>query len=103
MAPTMPSIMPLGATMSAPARAWLTHCRAKIRQRRVVVDVEPAGRLADDAAMAVIGVFAETFIRNQQARSRTAPGQRRSACWTMPSSSRRWSLWRPCERGCRTA
>ena len=30
MLATMPSIMPLGATMSAPARAWLTETRARM-------------------------------------------------------------------------
>ena len=39
----MPSIMPLGATMSAPARAWLTACRGQQFQRRIVVDIRPAG------------------------------------------------------------
>ena len=39
IAPTMPSIMPLGATMSAPARAWLSAWLAEQFQRGVVVDV----------------------------------------------------------------
>ena len=46
IAPTMPSIMPLGATMSAPAWAWLTACRPS-SQRGVVIDVDPAGALVD--------------------------------------------------------
>ena len=45
----MPSIMPLGATMSAPARAWTTACWASSSQRGVVVDVD-AGRSARSSA-----------------------------------------------------
>ena len=36
------------------------------RQRGIVVDVEPAAVFAQHAAMAMIGVFAETFIGDEQ-------------------------------------
>ena len=36
------------------------------RQRGVVVHVEPAAVLVQDAAMAVVGVLAEAFVRHEQ-------------------------------------
>ena len=64
--PTMPSIMPLGATISAPARAWLTACRASNSSvASLSTSVRPA-RLVYDAAMAMVGVFAETNVGDNQ-------------------------------------
>ncbi len=47
-----------GATISAPARAWETAAARQQIERRVVVDVT----IANDAAVAMAGVFAETDI-----------------------------------------
>ena len=58
MAATRPSIMSEGATMSAPARAWERACSARIAKRGVVGDFT----VFDHAAVAVVGVFAEADV-----------------------------------------
>ena len=65
--PTKPSIIPDGATRSAPARAYDSAARPEVVQRRVVVDLA----LDDDAAVAVRRVFAEAGVdRQHQLRDR---------------------------------
>ena len=59
----------------------------QVRQRRVVVDVQLAALLRQDAAMAVIGVFAEAFVGDQQDVADRSAAELRRACCTMPSSA----------------
>ena len=59
MAPTWPSIIPLGATTCAPALAWATAMRVHL-QGGVVVDRSPPA--VEDAAMTVIGVLVDAQI-----------------------------------------
>ena len=58
MAPTRPSIMSEGATMSAPASAWEIAVRASSSSGDVVVDLA----LADEAAVPVRRVLAEADV-----------------------------------------
>ena len=62
----MPSIMPLGATMSAPALGMADGLLAEQLERRVVVDVDSAASLVDHAAVAVVGVFAEADVGDHE-------------------------------------
>ncbi len=65
MAPTWPSIIPLGATMSAPAsRLGQGHALIEL-ERGVVVDGAVA---AEHAAVPVIGVLVETEIGDEHHR-----------------------------------
>jgi hypothetical protein len=57
--------MSLGATMSAPASAWLAAVCASSFQRRIVQNF-PA--VHHDAAMAVLHVFAQAHVRDDQQR-----------------------------------
>jgi hypothetical protein len=78
MARTRPSIMSLGATMSAPASAWLAAVREQF-QRRIVQNFSAC----DDAAMAVLHVFAQADVGDDQQR-RQFLFQQAHVCWTMP-------------------
>ena len=60
MAPTWPSIIPLGATTSAPAAAWASATSAYSVEGGVVVDVAVRRR---DAAVPVVGVLVEAAGR----------------------------------------
>ena len=62
MAATIPSIMPLGATMSAPAAAWVTATRPRM-SRVASLSTEPS---RSDAAVAVAGVLAAADVGEQQ-------------------------------------
>ena len=68
-APTRPSIMSLGATTSAPARACETAVLGEQLERGVVVD---AAVVAHHAAVAVAGVLAEADVGDHDA-ARGAP------------------------------
>ena len=62
MRPTWPSIIPLGATTRAPARAWASAALAYIVERGVVVD---AAALVEHAAVAVVGVLVDAQVGDQ--------------------------------------
>ena len=59
MASTWPSIIPEGATMSAPAAAWASATSRVELEGGVVVDLAVVG---EHAAMAVVGVLVEAQI-----------------------------------------
>ena len=65
MAATRPSIMSLGATTSAPARARLTAVRASRSRVGVVFDLEAVAGFDDHAAVAVAGVLAEADVGDE--------------------------------------
>ena len=84
-ASTMPSIMPLGATMSAPACAWLTACRAS---NSSVASLSTSGRPVlslSNAAMPMIGVLAAADVGDDEQFGAICFAAR-IACWTMPIS-----------------
>ena len=101
MAATMPSIMPLGATMSAPARAWLTHCRARFGSVASLSTSSLPRVLVENAAMAVIGVFAEAFVGDEQHVLEARAARRAGPAGRCRRPARRWSRRRPWMRGCR--
>ncbi len=69
MAATRPSIMSLGATMSAPAAASEACGLREERECGVVLDgVVVAGLASDDAAVAVRGVLAEADVGDEHER-----------------------------------
>ena len=74
MASTRPSIMSVGATMSAPAWARETAVRAsrgRVASFSIVDSWSPAGICVDhDAAVAVRGVLAEADVGDEDERSR---------------------------------
>ena len=65
MAPTRPSIMSLGATTSALARAWLTAVVGEQIEGGVILDLEAVAGLDDHAAVAVAGVLAEADVGDE--------------------------------------
>ena len=73
MAATIPSIIPLGATMSAPARAWLTATRPSTSS---VASLSTASA-SQDAAVAVAGVLAAADVgdEKQVGKARAQPAQ----------------------------
>ena len=62
MAATWPSIMPLGATTSAPASAWASATRRVELEGGVVVDLAVG---AEHAAVAVVGVLVEAEVGHE--------------------------------------
>ena len=79
----MPSIMPDGATTSAPARAWLTACSARSGSVASLSTSNRPPRLAQGTAMAVVGVLAEADVGDDQ-QVRGCRLISRTASWTMP-------------------
>ena len=72
------------------------------RQRRVVVDVELAAAVVQDAAMAVIGVLAEALVGDEQHVGAVGLAQRAERLLHDAVVLRgRWSRSRPCGRECR--
>ena len=65
MAATRPSIMSLGATMSAPAWARLTAVRASSSSVGSLSTSKPSPVFDDDAAVAVAGVLAEADVGDE--------------------------------------
>ena len=65
IAATWPSIIALGATMSAPARAWLTAVSAS-RASAASLSTEPSG--AERAAVPVVGVLAQAGVGDRHER-----------------------------------
>ena len=70
IAPTRPSIMSRGATMSAPARAWRDRGAREQLERRVVVD---RAVVAQHAAVAVVGVLAQAHVGDHEQVGLRAP------------------------------
>ena len=58
--------MPLGATTSAPARAWLAAWRASSSSVASLSTSTPAGRFRQHAAVAMIGVLAKADVGDDQ-------------------------------------
>ena len=85
IAPTWPSIIPLGATTWAPAAAWATAIEAYRGQRRVVVD----RRRTAAAPRSARGRCTRPGTGRSSARcpTPTSAASRRSATWTIPSGS----------------
>ena len=65
IAPTWPSIIPLGATTSAPASACATAIARVALERRVVVDLAVG---VSDAAVPVVGVLVEAVVGHEHQR-----------------------------------
>ena len=75
IAPTMPSIIPDGAIMWAPARAWLSACSTRSGSvASLSTSIRPPIS-AKRAAMAVVGVFAETEVGDHQEIGSDPPGE----------------------------
>ena len=98
----MPSIIPDGATTSAPARAWLTACSARSGKVASLSTSTRPPDLGQRAAVAVVGVLAEADVGDDEQpgrlpldRAGSPPGR------SPPSSRRRRARARPCARGCR--
>ena len=70
----MPSIMPEGAIMSAPARAWLTACSARSGRVASLSTSSAAADFRQRATVAVVGVFAEAQVGDHQEIGRDSPG-----------------------------
>ena len=86
MALTRPSIMSLGATISAPAWARLAAVRAEQIERGIVVDFEAVAAFDNHAAVAVAGVFAKADVGDEDqlfGGAGSADGAQRPCC-TMP-------------------
>ena len=79
----MPSIMPLGATMSAPARAWLTATRPRISRVASLSTVSPRSTPQWPWL-----VYSQQQTSVMSSRSGWRSRSRRSARWTMPSSAK---------------
>ena len=65
MAPTWPSIIPLGATTSAPASAWATAASA---YRSRVASLSTVAARGEHAAVAVVGVLVEAQVGHEHER-----------------------------------
>ena len=70
IAATMPSIIPDGATTSAPARAWLTACSARSGSVASLSTSTRPPALGQGAAVAVVGVLAEADVGDDQQAGR---------------------------------
>ena len=82
MAATWPSIMPLGATTSAPAAAWASGDAPVELEGRVVEHLTVG---AEHAAVAVVGVLVEAEVGHEHQLVPTASRTARRATCTMPS------------------
>ena len=99
IAPTRPSIMSLGATMSAPARACETAVCA-ISSTLVVVDGAVG---AQQPAVAVVGVLAEADVGDHEQIGMRVLDRARGDLDDRLRRRRRRCRRRPCARGSRTA
>src|SRR6266404_297403 len=83
IAATIPSIIPLGATMSAPARAWVTATRPRI-SRVASLSTAPSRMTPQWPWL----VYSQQHTSVSSRRSGCRARSRRSARWTMPSSAK---------------
>ncbi len=84
MAATWPSIMPLGATMWAPAAAWATAIDA-YRSRVASLSTSPAGVRMPQCPWSVYSSRQRSAISTVSRPTSAARSPR--ACWTMPAGS----------------
>ena len=97
MAATWPSIIPLGATTSAPASAWATAIRW-YSSSVASLSTSPVG--AEHAAVPVVGVLVEAQVGHQDQLVAHGAAQRAPArTCTMPSGSQAPLPMRPCAAG----
>ena len=83
IAPTMPSIMPLGATTSAPASPCETAIRPRVSS---VSSFSTSPVVVEQPAVAVVRVLADAHVGDDdEFRKRVL--ERAIACWTTPSSA----------------
>ena len=91
MAATMPSIIPLGPRISAPALAWLTATRPST-SRVASLSTAPSRTMPQCPWL----VYSQQQRSVMSSRSGYFCRRRRSACWTIPSSEKfsvpTWSL-----------